>query len=246
MWWMWIPAGIALVWLVVAVMLVMRARYRNWHLFGFIMLFAGVISMAVAVYFGTFRTQRLWQEAATIEALPGGSAAATLDTLQTGTEVLVSGQLSDNANADLSAFGLTDHAFVVYDEFRWDSEDADWRHHRTYLPPGLNLRLDGGTAVLLPPDRPRQLTGQPTLSREQRDNRPRVRLTGFSNGDTITVKGILQTDRRILVDRLHGGDRPSLTQTVRDEAQGGTIGGSLMALVAAAFGTLGVLSLVER
>lgn len=165
-----------------------------------------------------------------IQALPELDAASLAATAS-GEEVAITGILSGNEE-------LTGDGLVAYKREQWkvkppDDEDdtasGSWEVIERVVP-ALAVDIRGGTVSTIPDDSA-SLSGSThdTLERgsgtqtasyegEQLPDGS-VRTQGFKNGDLVTVIGRKATTGGIVPDRVFGGDRVQLVDSIRSGAR---------------------------
>jgi hypothetical protein len=162
------------------------------------------------------------------------ATASTVASAPAGTEIVISGTLADNPVA------LEGTEYVAYRIDEWQvsettdddgntQRDGDWvTVDRSF--PALTLSVEGGTARTTPADQVK-LGGslhedlqRSSSSLEASDGGESVpdgstRTQGLHNGDLVTVLGSKASTGDLIPDRLFGGDRVQLVESIRSGAR---------------------------
>lgn len=217
-----------------------RIRERIGAAIGVALLAVCFLVMGIIMAFVVSPQQALeWRR---VQRLPV-STASTVESAPVGTEILISGTLTDNPAA------LADTDYVAYRVERWEvtvsgGEDGDttetgkWQTVEQVYP-ALKLAVDGGTINTTAVDRVnlggslheafQQGTSDLTaddMGTPMPDGS--TRTNGLYNGDLVSVLGSKASNGDLVPERLFGGDRVQLVDAIRSGARAAFAGGIAM------------------
>lgn len=174
------------------------------------------------------------QERRYVESLPVVTAAGFNDT-PVGQDVVISGVFDRNKEYE---GGLVLYKHQSW-EIEYDSDDGwegDWETY-AYMLPSVQIWLGDGHVATSEVGSV-TIGGQPHDVVLERGTGRKVegyeegttRVSGFTNGDTVTVVGSRDASGRLTPQRFYGGDRQALIKNLRTgETIGYVVGGILIA-----------------
>lgn len=218
--------------------------------------FASVCFLAFGAFLAFFISPQQAMEWRRIDGLPQMDAANYAATAA-GEEVVISGYLQDNEV-------LTEEGLVAYIQERWDvkspSSDDDkpsgsWTTIKSVMPT-LTVAFDGGTITFASNNAAivsgslhdgSLVYGSGSLTASYNGQQlpdGSVRTRGFFNGDLVTAVGRKASTGDLTPNRLFGGDREQLVESIRSGARIALIAGLAMMICSPfvlVFGVLGGL-----